>query len=246
MPKRPSHNNLEEWLSLELETDVRFYTNSQSAWEPLKIVKKDNTRLAVDPKRTALLVVDMQEAFLRKSSRFVLKSAFGTVSGINALIETCRNLGVPVIFTRVHHDDMARGIYPSLFPDHFEKGEPLLRKGTELFQISISVKFRKGDRIIDKPRYSAFYRTDLEKHLRRNRINTIIVVGLATNVCCESTVRDAFFRNFKPIVVSDLNSTYSEELQKASLRTMEDCFAIVMSSHELQGVLTAPQFQSES
>jgi nicotinamidase-related amidase len=204
----------------------------------LKIIEKDNSHLAIDPKRTAILVIDIQEAFIRKNSRFVLKPASKTTTGINALIETGRRLRMKVIFTRVYHDDMAKGIYPSLFPDHFDNGMPLLRKGTELFQISRSMNLRKGDLIIDKPRYSAFYRTELERYLKRNRMDTIIVVGLATNVCCESTVRDAFYRNLRPIVVSDLNSTYSEELQKASLKTMKDCFALVLSSRELQSVLS--------
>ncbi len=204
----------------------------------MKIIEKNSSHLAIDPKRTGILVIDMQEAFIRKNSRFVLKPASKTITGINALIETGRRLEMKVVFTRVYHDDMAKGIYPLLFPDHFHNGIPLLRKGTKLFQISHHMNFRKGDLIIDKPRYSAFYRTELEQYLKRNKLDTIIVAGLATNVCCESTVRDAFFRNFRPIVVSDLNSTYSEKLQKASLKTMEDCFALVLNSRELQSVLS--------
>jgi biuret amidohydrolase len=203
----------------------------------LKIIRKDNSALTIDPIKTAILVIDMQEAFLRKDSRFVLKPASQTIPGINALIDSGRKLGMKVVFTRVHHDDIARGVYPLLFPDHFENGIPLLRKGTKLFQISRTVNLRKGDLVVDKPRYSAFYRTKLEKYLRRNHIDTIIVVGLATNVCCESTVRDAFFRDFRSIVISDLNSTYSPQLQRASLKTMSDCFAFVINSRQLRSLL---------
>jgi len=170
-------------------------------------------------------------------SRFVLKPASQTIPGINALIDSGRELGMKVIFTRVHHDDMARGIYPLLFPDHFKNGTPLLRNGTKVFQISHMMNLRKGDLVVDKPRYSAFFKTKLEKYLRSNHIDTIIVVGLATNVCCESTVRDAFFRNFRSIVISDLNSTYSPQLQRASLKTMADCFALVINSRQLQSIL---------
>ena len=211
----------------------------------MKISKKDSPKFEIDPKSSALLVIDMQNAFL-SSGPFELPGGLKIVPGIKDLILRCRQLGILVAFTRVYHDDMDEGVYPNLFPDHFDKeGKPRLTRSSPIFQIVSELAPTINDLIIDKGRYSAFYQTELEAILRKKGIGTLFIVGLATNVCCESTARDAFFRNFRVIVLSDLNVTYSKEAHEASLENIRNCFGFVVESSELRKMLPiVPMSQS--
>jgi nicotinamidase-related amidase len=204
----------------------------------MKIIKKDISKLRIDPVSSALLVIDMQKAFLERNSPLALPGASKIVPRIQKLISQFRKSGMPIFFTRVYHDDMYKGVYPQLFPDHFDsKGKPLLRRNFPNFQIIDELKPEPKDIIIDKSRYSAFYGTKLESILRRKQINTLVIVGLATNVCCESTARDAFFRNFRVIVVSDMNVTYSKKAHEASLENISSCFGFVAKYFDIQKML---------
>lgn len=203
----------------------------------MKIIEKDVSRIRIDPSSSALLVIDMQRAFLQKGP-FELSGAIKIIPRIKKLVSRCRELGMPIIFTRVHHDDMNKGVYPQLFPDHFDSlGKPLLSKTSPNFAITDELRPESKDIIIDKSRYSAFFKTKLESILRKKHIDTLVIVGLATNVCCESTARDAFFRNFRVIVLSNLNVTYSKEAQEASLENISNCFGFVVSSTDFSNLL---------
>jgi nicotinamidase-related amidase len=203
----------------------------------MQIMKGNSKSFAIDPKSTALLVIDMQEAFLGPGP-FELAEAKKTIGPMRELIVKCRELGILIVYTRVYHDDISKTTYPMLFPAHFnDKGKPYLTKKSHIFQVISELKPGNNDIVIDKSRYSAFYKTNLESTLSKRGIRTVIVVGLATNVCCESTVRDAFFRNFRAIVVSDLCTTYDHDVQEASLDNIRNCFGFVVSYTRLKKVL---------
>ncbi len=87
-----------------------------------------------------------------------------------------------------------------------------------------------GEYIIDKQRYSAFYQTNLELALRNLGITSVIITGVTTNICVESTVRDAFFRDFKVTVVEDCTGAVDDLMQRGAIHTFKYGFADVISS----------------
>ena len=202
----------------------------------MNITRKNTHKIRIYSDTSALLVIDMQKGFFERGP-FELLGASKIIPGVKRLISRCRSVGTKIVFTRVYHDDMRKGIYPLLFPSHFRKGKPRLNRSASIFQIIDELKPEPNDIIIDKSRYSAFFKTKLESILHKSSIDTLLIVGVATNVCCESTVRDAFFRNFRVIVLSDLNATYSRQAHNASLENIRNCFGIVGKSSEVEKML---------
>ena len=101
----------------------------------------------------------------------------------------------------------------------------------------LSVK--EGDILLDKPRFGSFHGTDLDMILRTRGIDTIIISGISTNICCETTAREANVRDFKVFFMSDGTATFgmgdlsAEELQKATCTTLGFAFAQVITVHEM-------------
>ena len=196
--------------------------------------------IKVDAERTALLVIDMQNAFLDPEGILYMPSAEAMIPRLMGVVDTCREAGVPVIWVRLSHEFMGTTIYRELWPDHFEDdGQPKLRRGSRDFELHKDLKVLPGELVVDKFKYTAFTGTNLETILRHLGRDTVIIVGLATNACCESTARDAFFRDFRVIVVSDANATLNDEMQKASLDNIAMLFGYVLTADELRQALGA-------
>ena len=139
-----------------------------------------------------------------------------------------------IVWTRMSHDLMRPGMYPEMFPQHFHPdGSPMLRRERTRYRVH-PARFRARRRVVDKSAYSAFDGTDLESILRDKGRDTVVIVGISTNVCCESTARDAFARGFRVITLSDATATGSAEVQAASLKTLGLAFGYVMSSEDLR------------
>jgi ureidoacrylate peracid hydrolase len=159
-------------------------------------------RWDIDPGRTSLLVVDLQNAFLLPESPLAAPDGLGILPTFNRLIAAARRIGVPVIFTATVHDPSEP---PSRMDDLFPgrriaKG---LEASTRAQQIHADVERREGDLLVLKPRYSAFWQTELDATLRRMQVDTLIIGGVWSNVCVASTARDALFREYKVICVAD-------------------------------------------
>ena len=188
----------------------------------------------IDPPRMALLVIDMQEAFLEPSGVMYLPQGAAIVPSVARVAAFCRAAGMTVVWTRMSHERMRQGIYPELFPQHFNAdGSPKLTRDTPGYQIHADLGAVSGDVFVDKFAYSAFDGTELEAVLRRAGCDTVVIAGIATNVCCESTARDAFAHGFRVITLSDATATGNEEVQVASLKTLGLAFGYVVSSEEL-------------
>lgn len=192
----------------------------------------------IDPKAAALIVVDMQRAFLDPCGVMFVPGARDILPRVAKVVRMCRAAGVIVVWTRMSHDGPVGGGYCELFPQHFEPdGTPLLRCNTWDHEILPELGPRPEDLVVDKTTYSAFHGTDLEKQLRARGCDTVIICGIATNVCCESTARDAFALGFRVIVVSDATAAGNIEAHEASLRTLSLAFGWVIGSAELENLL---------
>jgi len=188
-------------------------------------------------KRPALIVVDMQNGFIDENGS-MCKAGFdvsplkGIVKNVVRLVKTARSHEIPVIYTKqtFRKDYVDGGKVIERWPSLKETGG--LIEGSWDAQIINELSPLDGDYIIIKRRFSAFYNTDLEILLRNLGTQTLIVIGVTTRVCVESTVRDAQFRDFSVVVVSDCTSAYDKNLHEASLRNIEFAFGNVVSMNE--------------
>ncbi len=170
--------------------------------------------------KTALLVVDMQEYFRPISS--------GVVENVKKLIEGFRKLKRPIIFSVHGHKD------PKLNGGMLYKwwGE-LIIEGSFDDRIMGELTPLEGEKIIRKRRYSVFYKTDLEEYLHKEGVEDLVICGVMTNLCCETTARDAFMRDFRVFFIEDATATVNPELHLATLMNLAYGFAVIMKTDEL-------------
>ncbi len=139
-----------------------------------------------------LLVVDMQYFFLDPSSPTYACGGQAILPNIQKTIQAFREANCPVIFTKhVHHaDGLDAGIMAWWW-------EGMCLEGSPESKIHADISPEPGEKVISKHRYSAFYNTDLETILRVQGIEDIVITGVMTNMCCKSTARDAYYRDYR-------------------------------------------------
>lgn len=196
----------------------------------------------IKQEKCALLVIDMQNDFLKPGGvLFYNEAPMAAAPNIRRLLELCRKLEVPVIYTK------------TLLKDHFDISplevcyQPVLlqkgmREGTWGAEIIDELAPMPGDQIVVKHRYDAFYNTNLELLLHNIRglgaVDTVIIVGTVTNVCCESTARAAFMRDYKVVFVSDANGSADAEAHSATLHNISRFFGRVLDTETLMAAMT--------
>lgn len=192
---------------------------------------------AVVPQHTALLNVDMQNCFV-EGSPIAAPDGLVILGRVNRLAAACRKAGVLVIHASivVRPDRSNLGILAEFSP---AVQEGILDKGSESAALHRRLDIDPRDILLDKPRFGAFHGTDLELILRRRGIDTLIISGVATNVCCETSAREAAVRDFRVFFLSDGTATAAmgdasaAELQKATCATLGFLFAQVLTVDEM-------------
>jgi nicotinamidase-related amidase len=183
-----------------------------------------------DPKTAALLIIDMQRDFVEpggfgESLGNDVSILRKTIAPIKKVLQACRKLGMMVVHTREGHrpdlsdcppSKMARGRPRRKIGDDGAMGRLLVRgaKGHDIIPELYPVS---GEVVIDKPGKGAFYATDLEPILRNARIRSLIVCGVTTEVCVNTSVREANDRGFDCLVLDDCVGSYFPEFQRAGL-----------------------------
>ena len=199
---------------------------------------------SINPERTALLNVDMQNCFVHGSPASA-PEGLQVLGRINRLAAACRAAGVIVI--HVSH---------VLRPDRSDAGllaefpliaEGMLDKGSRSAALHEDLIVEPGDLLLEKPRFGAFHGTELELLLRARSIDTVIVSGIATNVCCETTAREAAVRDFRVLFLSDGTATFdigdvkAEEIQKMTCATIGAVFGRVVRVDDVLAALDEVQ-----
>jgi len=199
----------------------------------------------LDPGKTALVAIDMQNAFLEPNGPIPVRSALEIVEPINHAARGCRELGVPVIWIRSHHP--ANGGDWRHFFDHFvrpdrrEAAAAHLSADAHGSQFYSEMDVQDSDYIVIKNRYSCFVpgSSSLERLLRSLGRDTIVLCGTKTNICVESTARDGMMIDFRVVVLQDATSTLSDEEHQASLNVLIQEFADILTVDEVLGELRA-------
>ena len=225
-----------------------------SAVNPVKIVSEPSP-LTVDLARSALVIIDMQRDFLEPGG---FGAALGNdVSRLRAAVAPCQAVlaaarahAVLVIHTREGH----RPDLTDAPPHKVERGDPALRigapgpmgrilvRGEPGHDIIADLYPQPGEPVIDKPGKGAFYQTDLDLMLRNRSIDTLLVCGVTTEVCVNTTVREANDRGYRCIVLADCCASYFPEFHAAGLAMIKaqgGIFGSVSSSQDLLDALAA-------
>ncbi len=200
------------------------------------MTEPDPHKLMGDPERTALLVIDMQNDFLRPGSPLATPRGERIVPVVSALARAARARGWPVIFTQELHrrDGSDYGIELAFEPPH-------LVEGSEGAQIVDELTPMEGDvRILTKRRYNAFQGTDLDLWLRCQRIENLLVTGVCTDVCVIATVHAARDLDYRCFVIEDAVDGSTSELHQAALLCMRHLFAYVGTAEEIASLFGLP------
>ncbi len=194
----------------------------------------------INPTRTALVVIDMQNMFVQKGAPAECPMAREIVPNINRLAECMRATGGTVAWIQMvqTEDDVENWsvFFDEIFPSDRVPGYlEWLTEGSEGHRLWHELDVGDGDLIINKNRYSAFLpgSSDLAEELRDRGIDTVIITGTVTNVCCESSARDAMMRNFRTVLVSDANAAKLEENHLATLASFAQVFGDVRPTDDL-------------
>jgi ureidoacrylate peracid hydrolase len=193
----------------------------------------------LDPRRTALLVIDMQELFCAPGAPAEVPGSRDIVEPINRLTEKLRAIGVPIIWV-LHANTQAGGrsdwelFFNYVVADEVkEKTLRSLAPGNQHVWSGLTVD--AADTRIIKNRYSALIAgsSGLERLLRSLDIDTVLIAGTKTNICCEATARDAMMLDFKAVMVSDCCAALSDDEHRSALENIIQQFGDVLTAEEV-------------
>lgn len=190
-------------------------------------------RFPYAPERTALLMIDLQRFFTEPGSHAHVAAADAVLPNALALARGYRSRRLPVLFTR---HAFAAGEDPGILGRWW--GEAL-RDGDALATLDPRLEVGPGEPVLRKTRYSAFSNPELGERLARLGATGIVVAGVLTHLCCESTARDAFSRDYAVYFCVDATASDDEELHRAALETLSDGVAIPVSTAEILRALEA-------
>ncbi len=183
-------------------------------------------RVNLDLRDTALLVIDMQNYFTDESSHAFIPAVKSIIKPINNLISLFRENEKELIFTRHINTEDNANMLSKWWSDIIVEGE--MSEISDWFDI-------KDSKVIVKSQYDAFYQTKLEDFLISRGIKKVIITGVATHLCCETTARSAFVRGFEVFFPVDCTATYDENFHLATLRNLSHGFAHIIKSSDLLG-----------
>jgi ureidoacrylate peracid hydrolase len=199
----------------------------------------------LDPAKTALIVIDMQNVWVKKGLPAYTPYCEGIVPNINRLAAAMRDAGGSVWWVRAIYGDDAPRTWSAymefLSPEFLGDMLAALTEGADGAALWHELDIQPDDQQVIKRRFSALIQgsSDLGERLHAAGIDTIIITGTATNVCCESTARDAFMLNYRTLVVSDANATVSDEAHNAALNALFVRFADVFTTDDVVDLLAA-------
>jgi nicotinamidase-related amidase len=179
--------------------------------------------------KTALLIIDMQNDFCLPGAPFEIKGAASAAPNIKKALNTSRNCGLPIIHIIRHYQADGSDVEITRYHDFMKKGGACV-KGTKGAEIIDELKPMKGDYIIIKHRWSAFFQTELDCLLRRLNVTQIVVAGVQTPNCIRATVWDANSLDYEVNVLTDGTGAQSQKVHEANLFDMQNIGVELMST----------------
>ena len=190
-----------------------------------------------DPRYAALIVVDVQNDFVSPEGSAGKRgddvgAAMAMIPNLTGLIDQARKVGLTVVYIRTTHSewtDTASWIYRT----SQRSGLSTCREGTWGAEFYNGIAPLPSERVVIKHRYSAFINTDLNTVLKARGIQSILVCGVATNVCVETTARDGYMYDYYVTMIDDCSAAYDAKLHMNTLENIRRHFGLVASSHQI-------------
>lgn len=203
----------------------------------------------IDPKRAALVMIDMQNGFIDPSSSLCVAGAAATVPACARALAYARTAGMAVFHVRRAYAPDGSDVEPVRYRTWLEGGRPLCIEGDDPASLDPPdlLKPADGDRVLVKPRFSAFFGTKLDAALRRAGISTVVLIGTTTPNCIRSTCYDALSLNYNVAIIEDCTSSRTPEVQRANIEDMAFIGAYVLNCADFceRGLADAPDTVAE-
>jgi isochorismate hydrolase len=213
-------------------TRETMHARASAFIKSLKTPEKSNEARLV-PQESALLILDMQRFFLDEDSHAFIPSAVPIIPRIRRLADMYILKGLPVIMTRHVNSKADAGLMAEWWKDLIDANKEAS---------DIIPELRSPDAlVIQKSQYDAFYRTSLDASLRDKGIAQLVITGVMTHLCCETTSRSAFMRGFSVFFPVDGSATYNEDFHQATLLNLSHGFARIVLMDDLLNQLGAGQ-----
>lgn len=203
-----------------------------------------NSFETLDPAKTAHVIIDMQNGFVEQGAPVEVPMAREISDGINRISDAVRRTGGRnffVCYTTPDDVDKSWSVMMHRLGGLADAHREGFRRGAHYWEIWPDLEVKPEDAIVEKGRFSAFTpgTCALKDQLVSAGIENVIVSGTVTNICCESTARDAMQHNFNVIMATDGNAALSEAAHAATLESLAFAFADLRSSHEIETLLGA-------
>lgn len=201
---------------------------------------------ALDTTGAALLVVDLQNDFVRDGAPQEVPDARATIPIVRSLIDACRSAGRPVIYTRYTAGPEITHLAwfsPECGPEQRSCWPNTMRRyrdsdaAVDGHDIVDELEPLEHELVVDKFGYGSFHNTILDDALRARGVRQIWVIGTVTQICVEETVREGYRRGYEVVVAADAVSSFDEEMHRCTLRNMAQKFALVADSSSLEHAL---------
>ena len=182
----------------------------------------------------ALLVIDLEKAFVLPGSPFEVKGALKTIPNCKKVIEASRSHGIPVIYVKRLYRGDGSDVELVRINQWLSAGMPLTADSTGLLSAEYvdEIKPQPEDYLIVKKRFSAFFMTELDLLLRRLGVDVLAIIGTQTPNCVRATVYDALSLDYEVIIVEDCASSQDEETQRANIKDLRNLGCTIISSDE--------------
>lgn len=185
----------------------------------------------LEPAHPALLVLDIQKYFFEAGSHAFIPSAPAILSGVQRLIEAFSLQNLPIYFSQHLNTPEDAGMMAAWWRELIDQDSPL---GELLDELDLA----KGT-ILRKSQYDAFFQTDLEEQLRQRGVTQVVICGVMTHLCCESTARSAFMRGFGVFFTIDGTATYNRDFHAATLLNLSHGMATPILVEQVLAALQA-------
>ena len=212
-------------MEKELYFSLSNRKDKVNEWLAISKETKSHHPFELNVDKAALLVLDMQNFFVDKDSHACVPSVGSIIPTINSLISFMSERKRPIIYTRHITSDKSEDLMKKWWRDEISSED-------HLSKITHFIDSERGT-TITKNKYSAFSSNEFTKLLKESPVEQLIITGVMSHLCCETTARDAFMNGFEVFFVVDGTSTYSEDLHVGTIRAISHGFGICLSSEEI-------------
>ncbi len=182
----------------------------------------------------ALIVIDMENAFISKESPLCIKQAAATIPACGRVIQKARERKIPVFFVNRIYRRNGSDVEFTRYESWLNGGRYLAPNSTGALSIEVPAEFqlKEGDYSIIKPRFSAFFQTELDLILRRLGVKTVFLTGTTTPNCIRTTCYDGLSLDYNIVIIEDCCSSNTEEIQRVNMEDMQRAGAVLTVSEK--------------